>query len=701
MKNDQMRGMPPLAATEAPRLHEAADIANLIASFMRILPLDELLPLLLKTLVDNTGFGRVVLLLHDADERALVVTARHERAPSNASEFPQHARFAWSPESDDLHVRWQAGQTVWLSRLEEAVVPLAGVLLEVLAIDTCDSVPLVVDGHLLGVLLIDSSAASNSAAERDSMLLQALAPAMATAIANAQQYSQTLAESTIRLRQLTMLRQIDRELNDNIQLDHTYAITLDWALRYTNAHAASLALFNDAAGELRYVADVGYALLPQDVSAMRAAAGMTPMHRVAQSGQAEVIPDVSADKDYLALSSVTRSQLIAPITREDRVIAVISIESKKLNFFNDDHVDFIEKLGARAGVAIDNARLFWETSRERSKLERILSSTADIIIVVGLDDTIEIMNASAIVAFGLDPTRSYSGLPMHEVLKHTALPALYREAVRSGEVAVGEVRIADDRTFYANLGPCPAIGWIIVMHDISPLKKTDRLKSEIISAVSHDLKQPLGVMHGFTELLMLNADDIEQVKAIIPQIQRAIISMRQLIDDQLDLARLESGVQLKLEPAYLRVILTDTIDSVRRMAEEKALTVHLHMPDDMLMVTGDSNLMYRIFLNVIGNAVKYTPQFGQVDVTAEAVGGRVRVTVSDNGYGISPEDQSRIFDRFFRVRRPEYDHVDGTGLGLAIVKRLVELHQGQIGVQSAPGEGATFTISLPIEHSPS
>src|SRR5690606_21680831 len=117
--------------------------------------------------------------------------------------------------------------------------------------------------------------------------------------------------------------------------------------------------------------------------------------------------------------------------------------------------------------------------------------------------------------------------------------------------------------------------------------------------------------------------------------------------------------------------------------------------DDEHGLFGDRNLVYRIFLNVIGNAVKYTPQVGQVDVSVDSPGDRVRVLVMDNGYGISPEDQTRIFDRFYRVRRPEHDGVDGTGLGLAIVKRLVDLHYGQIGLESTPGEGATFTITLP------
>ena len=182
----------------------------------------------------------------------------------------------------------------------------------------------------------------------------------------------------------------------------------------------------------------------------------------------------------------------------------------------------------------------------------------------------------------------------------------------------------------------------------------------------------------------------------IQMIRRAVQNMRQLIDDLLDLTKIESGIKLDLQPVTINAVVVDCLESLRPNVQNKQMTVISEVNDSLPNVMGDKSRLRQVLMNLIGNAVKYTPPEGWIKVSAEPRGNMLRLTIQDNGLGISPEDQIHIFDRFYRVRRPETDSIEGTGLGLAIVKSLVEAHNGQIGLESRLGEGSTFYLTLPV-----
>jgi signal transduction histidine kinase len=172
--------------------------------------------------------------------------------------------------------------------------------------------------------------------------------------------------------------------------------------------------------------------------------------------------------------------------------------------------------------------------------------------------------------------------------------------------------------------------------------------------------------------------------------------MRRLIDDLLDFAKIETGIQLKLRPVSMFQIINDCVQAISPMAESKAMIVEVDVTSSTPPVHGDPDRLHQIFSNLIGNAVKYTPPEGKVRIRADVREGGLVVAIEDTGIGIAPEDQAKIFDRFYRVRRIETETIEGTGLGLAIVKKLVDLHQGNIGLESRLGEGTTFYVTLPI-----
>jgi PAS domain S-box-containing protein len=508
-------------------------------------------------------------------------------------------------------------------------------------------------------------------------------------------HSRTVERFANSMNEMNILQQIDTELNDTIALDTVFQIILDWALRFTNASAASMALYEDETDTLTLMLHYGFQKeRVQTGQVLQESAGGITL-RVARTGRTEMTPDVLLDKDFASYATGTRTQLSVPIFREERVIAVLTLESKKVNGFDETHINFVEKLTRRAGVAVDNARLFTETNRERQKLSLILSNIVDSVIVVDIDQRIVLLNQSAVQAFGLRAEGDLIGRKIADVLNHPGFMQLYSTALERGETVKQELELPNGRTYYGSVTEHHSIGHIIVMQDVTHYKETDQLKNELVATVSHDLKQPLSVMRGYLDLLQMTNTFDENSQRYVNQLFTAFHHMRHLIDDILDLARIEAGIELELEPVELNTILAQAVVANRPTAENKEIELITDLPH-LPAIQADEGRVRQIFNNLVGNAVKYTPVKGWVKIYAETKPSQIRIYVQDNGLGISPEDQAQIFERFYRVRRPETDNIEGTGLGLAIVRSLVEAHKGEISVTSRLGEGSTFRVSLPL-----
>lgn len=663
-----------------------------------LLNFDVFLKELMTSIVNYVRCDRAILLLVNDQSDALEFATSNYRLSSPDRQAHLEALRLSIENTDDepLINAWTSGSDVMAQADMVSSTSTAGWLAQMIQSTGFFSAPFVVGDRLLGIAIIDNIASNLplNVGHRDS--LTTIIRYATIPLHSAYAHRKIVRQLANTVTEMSILNQIDRELNDTIELNAVFQMTLDWALRFTNANAASLALYNQEDDELRYVAEYGYDVSHEQLALLRREYGAGVALRVARSGHPEIVPDVALDKDFVPISTSTRALLSVPVMREDRVVAVITVESRKLNGFTEAHLVFIENLATRAGVAIDNSRLYDEAVREREKISHILSNIADVVMAVGNDDRLILLNQSAMAALQLYLHESYVGRVIFEAIDHTPLLDIYRRAKTLGENSVEEVIMPNGRVFHANLKYNASIGWIIVMHDITPFKEMDKLKGELIATVSHDLKQPLSVMNGYIELMLMQQAVSPQGMHSVQMIRRSIQNMRQLIDDLLDLAKIESGIQLQLQPVEISIVVSDCIDSLRPAVQNKSMTITTENMEGLPSVMGDYSRLRQILMNLIGNAVKYTPPEGWVTVCAEQRGNSLRVTVQDNGLGISPEDQIHVFDRFYRVRRPETDSIEGTGLGLAIVKSLVEAHKGQIGVESKLGEGSTFYIMLPI-----
>lgn len=221
-------------------------------------------------------------------------------------------------------------------------------------------------------------------------------------------------------------------------------------------------------------------------------------------------------------------------------------------------------------------------------------------------------------------------------------------------------------------------------------------QSDLISEVVHELRTPLSSIVGYAKMLNMPSMASEAKSEFAETIYREATRLGQLVNDFLDWARLSSGrARLERQPVALAQVVDETVRVVRPRAEERGITIELRIPADLPQITGDPARLKQVFLNLADNGVKYNRDGGRMVIAVQVKEGRVEVAVSDTGHGIAEQDQPRVFERFFRVVASE-KHAKGTGLGLSIAKQIVELHGGEMAVESQPGVGSTFWFTLPV-----
>ncbi len=643
-----------------------------------------------KLIADTVDCTHVMILAHDKENATLSFSSFH---PENTATPPEIFINTFNTEANTTLAQLTAGDIVIYDsppedeRLKSLTTAIEENHVMLLPLQSNDS--------LVAVLALYNQPDA-ALSDESQQTLEILRPVLSGILEMVFQQETLAKRITDVEREAEIFSRIDEELNDTIELNYVFTMMKDWALRFTNADAAALALYDRESEALRIMSQYGFKpdAFVIDEELPPGQGGI--MLRVARKGIPEIVPNVLADSDYFALADGMKAQMSVPIEREEKVIGVLTLLSREINGFTDDHLDFAKRLSNRAGVAVDNARLFGATKREREKLSNILRNIADNVILVGLDHRIELINSSTILAFHLSADDTYVGKNFTDVITHSKLQIAYQDAVENEDTVVSELELPNGRTYHASIEYLQGIGRIIVMQDITYFKETDRLKTELVATVSHDLKQPLSVMRGYLDLLKMVNDFDEKSEKYMDNLNFAFYNMRQLIDDLLDIARIEAGLSLEFEDVSLIDILNRSIRSSTQQATLKQITMDIDLPENLPIISGDPKRLEQIFNNLIGNAVKYTPPEGEVKVYTEVRQNALRIFVKDNGMGIGAEDQAKIFERFYRVRRPETDSIEGTGLGLAIVKSLIEAHEGKIDLKSVLGGGSTFRVTLPI-----
>jgi two-component system, OmpR family, phosphate regulon sensor histidine kinase PhoR len=489
---------------------------------------------------------------------------------------------------------------------------------------------------------------------------------------------------------LETLQKVGRTVTASLDLDVVLTSVVDVAVGMTGAEEGSLLVLDEESGDLYMRASRNF----QDefVRTFRLPIKDSLAGEVVRTGKPAIIDDDAPQK--IKTAYLVRSLMYVPMRIQNRVIGVLGVDNRTSSqTFSEQHLTLVSALADYAAIAIENARLFEETEAERKKLEAIVTDIGDGVIVVGEDWRIILANQSICTAFGVYDLNVVNQ-PLSHVFHDEQLIEMFKEGALEYPFRC-ELALDDGRVMNAQLTEIPGVGAAVTMQDITHLKELDRIKSDFVNTVSHDLRSPLTAILGYVELISRVGPVTEQQRQFIERVQVSVHNITNLINDLLELGRIESGFDARKEFVPLPVVIQYSIDSLESSILEKEHELVLDMPDQVDKVFADPTRLRQLVDNLVGNAIRYTPQGGRIQISLRSENNQVILQVQDNGPGIPPADQPYIFDQFYRASNINSD-VPGSGLGLAIVKTIVENHQGRVWVDSTLGEGSTFPVVLPV-----
>jgi two-component system phosphate regulon sensor histidine kinase PhoR len=496
-----------------------------------------------------------------------------------------------------------------------------------------------------------------------------------------------------RLDGLEALQRVGRSVTSSLDLDTVLTVVVDSAVELTGAEEGSLLLLDEATGELYMRAARNF----QDefVRKFRLPIRDSLAGQVLRTGRPITIDEETPQK--IKTSYMVHTLIYVPLQVHGRVIGVLGVDNRHSGHpFLEEHIILVAALADYAAIAIDNAHLYTRTEVERKKLETILTHVEDGVIVVDQEGRLVLANQTARAAFGVQDPNPI-GKPARDLFQHIDLLEVLNDEKRS-RPSRSEITLEDGRVFNAQSTTIPDVGMAIIMQDITHLKELDRIKSDFVSTVSHDLRSPLTAILGYVELIDRAGPITEQQREFIHRVQFSVNNITALINDLLDLGRIEAGFDARKEIVPLAAIINYAIEGLRSRLAEKDQDLVTEITPNLPTVLGNPVRLRQLMGNLIGNAIKYTPAHGKLAVRGHAEEDQIIIQVSDNGPGIPATDQPYIFDKFYRGSNIPMD-TPGTGLGLAIVKSIVDNHQGRIWVDSVVGQGTTFTVVLPVtEH---
>jgi signal transduction histidine kinase/HAMP domain-containing protein len=402
--------------------------------------------------------------------------------------------------------------------------------------------------------------------------------------------------------------------------------------------------------------------------------------------------------DVKTLQAPVEALLALPMTSKEGFVGAFWLAHRTAHAFAPDEVNLLSILAGQLGVAVANARLYQRAEEERLRLAAILAATPEGVLVTDGLGRISLANPASEVILKARPEEAV-GKPAAGWV--TASQVIELLADSGDEVRTAEVEVSGGRVLYAavaDIGPVGpgSAGRVCVLGDITHYKKLDQLKSDFVSTVSHDLRAPLTLMRGYGTMLSMVGDLSDKQQEFARKILDSVDHMARLVDNLLDLGRIEAGVGLNLEKVDVEAVVQEVVESFRPHAVNKQITLQTDLAAGMQPVEADQTLLRQAVANLVDNALKYTPQGGKVNLRAFERDERLVLSVQDNGGGIAPADQVRLFEKFFRARRRESIREKGSGLGLAIVKSIAEQHGGRVSVESRLGVGSTFTLELPL-----
>ncbi|GIK40670.1 MAG: hypothetical protein BroJett011_45030 [Chloroflexota bacterium] len=560
--------------------------------------------------------------------------------------------------------------------------------------------------------------------EADWTLVRSMASIIAVAVENAH----LLESAQQQVDDLIALNEVGRALTSTLDLEQVLKQTTLLMQRALLSEAALLWLLDEASQELVLIASSGMGA--SLITGYRLPLDGGLVGHVVRTGESHIVADIT--KDQLFFPPLVQpshyqphSILSMPVQVKGKTIGVMQAVHQKVNWFDQDSLRLAYSMVSSVGIAIENARLFNEVqmfsrqlegmvaertrqlAEEKEKSEAILASMADGLLVLDAQDCILTANtaAEAMLEFNLSQQQ---GKPIGSMQLENPLWQCVLQLSHSPhftDTALVDIPATPARSIQAHSAQIrheldESIGTVIVLRDITTLKEVEQMKARFMAGVTHELKTPLSVIRLHAKNLLAYHDRLPGFDRVqlLNAIQTQTDLLEQLIEDILQLSRLDAGLsETKRQALDLVEVVDETVNNLRPLAEAKQVSLIWQKPASPLTLMADRNQMERVMRNLLDNAIKYTPAGGSITVNSSGVSNNgqsmAQVRISDTGIGIPPEHQAHVFERFHRVD-PSHT-VPGTGLGLSIVKEIVTLYGGNIHLESIPGRGSAFTVTLP------
>ncbi len=503
------------------------------------------------------------------------------------------------------------------------------------------------------------------------------------------------AEDIIRRRnrELNLLPEIGRDLSARLNMEELATVLLKRTGETLGAVLSHIVILNpNSTYQKTYYFDQSpasrhysaqYTLLPQ-------------LLKIANDvHQGFIISDTSQDPRWEPTENdPARSVVVVPMFGRYHLLGLLLLANEQTNYFKLEHLLLLQAICSQASIAIENAHLYDNMAQEQQRLAAVLQGAADAILMFDRNNRLSLLNPAAQKLFTDYEMRI--GKQLAEGKGYDGLIAELNQVGKSSDSFSVEIAWPDRRVFSASLTPVKEGGCVVVLHDVTHFKELERVKDEFIATASHDLKNPITSIGGYSQLIKQAGPMNDIQNDFAQRIQNAATHMSELVENMMNLAKMDLHAESKLEELNICDLVVEITDEFQPQAVAKGQLLIIDKTVSNAKVWGNALQLHQAMRNLIGNAIKYTPNDGLITVSLKQVVTNILINVKDTGYGIPASDLPHIFDRFYRVRNNGHDEIEGNGLGLAIVKSIAERHGGDISIESKVGEGSCFTFSLPL-----
>lgn len=431
----------------------------------------------------------------------------------------------------------------------------------------------------------------------------------------------------------------------------------------------------------------------------------------ARAQKSAILADVTQDMRWHTLpddpQTDIKTALCVPILHEGKTLGVMTLVHDQADAFSEHDLAFVDAVANQASSAIRNTQLIDTLKSQQKQLEFLFYHHVEALFTLTADLKIQMANSAAQTLLNPEGQGTIVGASLVDLAKDTPFEEIRRKISQKTDQGILEFEIRHDEKALdlsvkvnqldASAERLPN-GYLVMIHDVTTIKDFDRLKTQMLHMLTHDLKNPVNIIWGYIDLLRIDSQSNQPTdQRFIDGILRALHRMDALINETLQAERfMAAGEPRPIKVFSPKAIIEEAIDDNKDAAANKQIDLLQHISTELADVEGVAVQIREVMNNLINNAIKYTASGGKVNIHAEQKDGKFRFYVVDTGIGIPKEMQPSLFKEFYRASRPEIKEIAGTGLGLSLVKTIIENHGGDVWFESEAGKGSTFGFWLPL-----